>query len=50
MILLNGGANEAGAWAEYSNGLEIRYIKSQNKTYITNEDGSKEIHEGRVGF
>jgi hypothetical protein len=50
MILVNGGANEAGAWAEYSNGLEIRYIVSMKKTYITREDGSKEVHEGRVGI
>lgn len=44
------GANKEGAWAIYTNGLEFRYIASRNKTYITREDGSKEIHEGRFGF
>jgi hypothetical protein len=44
------GANQAGAWAVSSTGLEFRYIASQNKTYITQEDGTQEVHEGRFGF
>jgi hypothetical protein len=49
-MLVNGGANEFGAWATYASGLEIKFVKSLNKTFITNEDGSKEVHEGRFGI
>jgi len=50
MKITNMGANKEGAWAFYASGLEFSYIASQDKTYITREDGSKEVHLGRVGF
>jgi hypothetical protein len=43
------GANEAGAWAFYSDGTEYRFAYSTNQTVMDSFEQGRVIFEGRVG-
>ena len=48
-MITNAGANEAGAWAFYSDGSAYRFSVATNQTVITNWNTDDVIVEGRFG-